>query len=482
MTSLADSPRSFTIAQRTVVAWNALGMRLNPLAVIVVAWAVLTLPLVFFRGFHSDEGLAVSIARTALEDGQWWVPHMFNLRLVERPTLLSWIIAAISWPFGQVSQVSARLPIVLFLLAGCLLIYYALCKVAASKPAAMLGAAFFLACPLTIRFYVTIVADLPLAVMLFFAFVLWWGGCEKGSVSLRRWSAIGVVLALAGLFKGPQPIAYFALGIGLFILSSRAWRQIPGFILADVISAAPLVVWYASVYAPGDAATWAQFMRFRPYGELAGPLTEAANLLIETLPATLLAVAYLLAQGMRGKPLVRTDFVTALACYAFATPIVMLFWPGGSTSRYYLPMLLPLCVFAALGYDYLSAWRPQVVAPILAMSIVFLAYALVHAAAAPFMPQHYRQTEIDAANMTKLVQANPAPIYRIGDTALNVLPYVPGQIRNGSLDQFAALPGPAWLVLGNDDADALLAQRPDKLHALMALGDAKQWQLLRLDP
>ncbi len=47
---------------------------------------------------------------------------MFNLRWVERPTLLSWIIAAISAPFGSVSQVTARLPIVLFLLAGCLLI------------------------------------------------------------------------------------------------------------------------------------------------------------------------------------------------------------------------------------------------------------------------------------------------------------------------------------------------------------------------
>src|SRR5580698_8768249 len=110
MPSLAESLRIPALAVRIVAAWNRLSTRWNPVAVIVVAWAVLTVPLVFFRGFNSDEGLAVSIARTALEDGDWLVPHVFKMRWVERPTLLSWIIAAISAPFGQVSQITARLP------------------------------------------------------------------------------------------------------------------------------------------------------------------------------------------------------------------------------------------------------------------------------------------------------------------------------------------------------------------------------------
>jgi 4-amino-4-deoxy-L-arabinose transferase-like glycosyltransferase len=204
MTSLADRLRASTIPERIVASWNTAVTRWNPLALIIIAWAALTMPLVFFRGYNSDEGLAVSIARTALEDGEWVVPHMFNLRWIERPTLLSWIIAAISAPFGGVSQITARLLIVLFLLFGCLLIYLLLRKVAASVPAAVLGVALFLACPLVIRSYTMITADLPLAVLLFFAFFLWWGGCEKGSISFGRWLAVGVVLALAGLLKGPQ--------------------------------------------------------------------------------------------------------------------------------------------------------------------------------------------------------------------------------------------------------------------------------------
>jgi hypothetical protein len=76
MIALADTMR--TTSLRLVGAWNAFATRYNPFALIAVACAVLTGPLIFFRGYNSDEGLAVSIARTALEDGEWLVPHVFN--------------------------------------------------------------------------------------------------------------------------------------------------------------------------------------------------------------------------------------------------------------------------------------------------------------------------------------------------------------------------------------------------------------------
>ncbi len=101
--------RASAFALRIVEAWNAAAARSSPVAVIVVAWAVLALPLVVFRGFNSDEGLALSIARTAVEDGEWLVPHMFNVRWIERPALLSWIIAAISALFGTALSLACKL-------------------------------------------------------------------------------------------------------------------------------------------------------------------------------------------------------------------------------------------------------------------------------------------------------------------------------------------------------------------------------------
>ncbi len=145
-------------------------------------------------------------------------------------------------------------------------------------------------------------------------------------------------------------------------------------------------------------------------------------------------------------------------------------------------MTMMLCVFGGLGYDLLSARRPDIVAPVLALTAGLLAYALVLSLLSPFLPLQYRQTKMDAARVTALVQAAPAPICRTFDTALNILPYVPGRILNAKPDELAALPAPAWLILPLDQADVLLARRPDKLHVVMPLGDAEQWRLLRLDP
>ena len=480
MIALADTMR--TTSLRLVGAWNVVTTRYNPFALIALACAVLTGPLIFFRGYNSDEGLAVTIARTTLEDGEWLVPHVFNVRWVERPTLLSWIIAALSAPLGHVSQITARLPVALFVLFGCVLIFLLLRRVAASVPAALFGVALFLACPLVIRSSVLVTADLPLAVTLFFAFYLWWCGNDEGSIGVSRWLAIGVVLALAGLFKGPQPIAFFALGVGFYILASRSWRQFPGLILAGIICIIPLAYWYAAIYAPGDEGNWAAFMRVRPVAILPGPIVAGLRTLSEIFPAALAAAAFFVGHALRRRSLARPGFVAALSCYAFIAAIAVLFWPGGSLPRYYLPMVLPLCVFGGLGYDLFAEKWPQIIAPIMVITAALLLYASVYALASPFLPLRYRQAWFDAEKITAAMQTAPGPLYRTGDTGLNVLPYVPGRILIATPDELASVEGPAWMLLPNDEAGALVARRPDKLRIVMPLGDVEQWRLLRLDP
>jgi 4-amino-4-deoxy-L-arabinose transferase-like glycosyltransferase len=476
----ADRLNASTIPARIVASWNTVSTRWNPVALIVGAWAVLTLPLVFFRGYNSDEGLAVVIARTALEDGYWLSPHTFNVRFVERPTLLSWIIAAISEPFGQVSQIAARLPVALFLLLGCLLIYALLRKVAASVAAALLGVALFLACPLVMRSYVMITADMPLAVLLFLAFVLWWDGYARGSIGYGRWIAIGLVLALAGLMKGPQPVSYFALGIGLFVLGSRSWRQIPGLIVAGIVCVIPLAAWYGAVYAQGDEAQWAAFMRLRPVALLPGPIVASFNLVTETLPAMLCAVLFVVGRRFRGVNSAHPGFLPAIACYAFTASLIILFWPGGSTPRYFFPMVLPLCVLGGVGYDSLNARRPEIVAPVLLLTAGLLIYALGYSVASPFLPARFRHTQMEATRLTELVQAQPAPIYTIGATALNVLPYVPGRILFVTPGELETVAAPAWVVLPPADADALLSRPRSNLREVTPSG-VQAWRVLRLD-
>ena len=163
--------------------------------------------------------------------------------------------------------------------------------------------------------------------------------------------------------KGPQPVSYFAFGIGLFILITRSWKQIPGFVLAGIICVIPIAAWYGYVYSPGDEDQWAAFMRLSPVAPLDNPIAGILNLISETLPAALFAIAFFVARGFGVRDRLPAGFLKAMICYASAAAIVILFWPGGSTTRYFFPSILPMCVFGALGYDALAKRWPLTVAP-----------------------------------------------------------------------------------------------------------------------
>lgn len=470
------------VAERLVAIWNGFATRWNPTAVIVVTCGVLTAPLVVWRGFHSDEGVALGVAKSAVEDGYWITPHLYNSRFVERPTLLSWIIAAVSAPFGSVNQFTARIPIILFLLAGCLLIYSVLRRVSASLPAALLGVALFLACPIVIRGYVMPTADMPLAVLLFVAFFVWWDGYGRGRISVGRWAAIGGVLALADLMKGPQPISYFALGIGLFILITRDWKQIPGIVLAGIICIIPTAAWYGYVYSPGDEAQWAGFMRLSPVAPLDNPIAGILNLISETMPAALFAIAFFVAWGFGVRNRLPAGFLKAMICYACVAAVVVLFWPNGSTTRYFFPSILPMCVFGALGYDALARRWPLSVAPGLLITLGLLIYAFIYSAiAAPLMPRQFRSAQIDAARITAQVAAAPAPIIRTDSVGLNEFVLVPGPIVTMDMTALKTVAGPAWIAVDPGQADTLIAARSNKLHVVMRFGRDDEWRLLRLE-
>ena len=484
MKSLADSEATIpAAAERLIAGWTALAKRWDPVVLIVAVSGLLVLPLVWFRGFNSDDGVALTLAQTAITDGQWLTPHMFNLRFAERPVLLSWVIALISLPFGGVTEFTARLPIILSLLGGCLLIF-ALLRRVVSAPAALFGVALFLACPLVVRAYVAVTADLPLAVLLFLGFYVWWIGLAAARLTIGRWSAIGCILALAALLKGPQPVAYFFLGVGAYIAVRRSWPQLPGLILAGVICVIPVAAWYAYVYTPGDESTWALFMRLDKVrsATLPHPLRAAANVFAETLPASLLAGVYLLTGGGRRGGQTLSDFVLALACYAFVCTIALLFWPGGEAARYFFPMVLPLCVLGGLAFDSLSVRRPLFVASVLLGTLGILAYAAVYSAiASPLLATQFRSSKIDAARIMERVRAAPAPIYRAGPAALNEFSYLPVRVATVDMRTLDALRGPAWIVAQTPEADELLAKRKGALHLVLAFGRPQQLRLLRLD-
>lgn len=453
------------LAQSMVHRWGLLSS--FGAVFLIGIWAVVSIPSALFRGYHYVEGLTVTIAQSAIQDGNWLTPHLFNMRWIERPTLLSWVIAAVSYPFGHVYPFVARLPVILSILLGTLLVWWALQRIARA-PAALFGAAAFLACPIVIRYYTTSVADIPLAVILFGAFLIWWNAFSGGRLTVWHWLQVGCLLAIAALLKGPQPLVYVVLGILAFSIVTRNWTQIPGLGLACVVAAIPVLYWYASVYVQGDQGEWMRYTRFASHERAwPHPFFNSIDFYLEVFPAAMLCTAFLAIGRKFVRPTVPQKFITALICYASAGTLVILFWPADVNPRYILPMTLPLCVLAGISYDALSDRMPAIAAVGICVVLGSLGYASQRSLMDAVSKPAYSRSKDVGGQITALIQAEPAPLYRTAwGVGLNELAYVPVRVTTIAPEAMASIPRPAWIVVPPDEGHKLIAQQGAKSRLL----------------
>ena len=431
---------------------------------LIVFWFVLIVPAIVLRGAHYEEGTVTALARGAIEDGHWLVPHMYGFRFPERPVLMSWVLAAIGLPFGGLSQEAARIPAVLSLLGGAALVFY-LVRQRCSEAAALFGAVCFLIGPALLRKTITAEPDVMVSALLFAAVVVWWDGQKTGHVSLVRWTVVGVVLAAAAMTKGPQPAAYFTLGIGTFLLLRRQWNAIPGFVLANAIAGAVLLAWYAAIYQPGDWSTWFAHSRVGVYDGVIRYLgmvaSFAGQFAVDALPSIIVVIPFTVALW-RQRTLMRDDLVLALLCYALVCTVALVFWPGART-RYAMPALLALAAIAGLGYEWLRAQHPKLFNVGVATACGLALYPLVLGwVVMPLKPELFQKNRQDAQLIMTHMRERPGTLYSTPLTVKNnSLSYVPQPIRTMQVADIAKLKSLEWVLLGPDEAQHLRALRPD---------------------
>ena len=91
--------------------------------------AVATLMAVFDLGAvvfaTNDEARFPLLARDILTRGDVWFPQLNGVVYQNKPLLLAWLIALVSWPIGQVTALTALVPSILAALALALVVYAA---------------------------------------------------------------------------------------------------------------------------------------------------------------------------------------------------------------------------------------------------------------------------------------------------------------------------------------------------------------------
>jgi 4-amino-4-deoxy-L-arabinose transferase-like glycosyltransferase len=428
---------------------------------VVALWAAMSIPAIVLRGSHLEEGTVVALARGAAEDGHWLAPYRYGIRFVERPVLLSWIAAVIGSLSGGVTVWAARIPHVLFLLAGGLMIFD-LVKSKASQSAAVFGAMCWFAAPIVAQKFVTAEPDVAVSVLLFGAFFVWWKGVAARSVSLARWASIGLLLAAAGLTKGPQPLGYFTLGVGTYLLLRGRLTDWPGFLLANGMAGIVVGAWYAAVAVPDDVHLWLIHSRIGPTPPgvwLKDHANFVVSMFFEWLPSSLLFVV--MCRVLR-RTLIENELALAAALYAVVGTLALVVWPGGVATRYAMPGTLGIAVLSGILFDRYRASHPRIIGGSLVLAEVVVIYVIVVGwLVMPFAQSAFNRSSI-TAGLIKAQQNVPGPLYVCGSSIdLNVLAHFSGPVKEVSCDAPQGIVAPAIAALAPAEAAAVAAGRPD---------------------
>lgn len=431
---------------------------------LLAIWAAFVFPAIALRSFFFEEGYVVGVARAAIEDSNWLVPHLYGWRFVERPNLMAWIVAVAGMAFGGINQWIARAPTVLSLLGGCLMVFY-LVRRHTGALAALFGALCVLVSPIILQKVYVAEPDVLVSVILFGTFMIWWNGVEAAGIGVLRWLGICFLLVLAVLVKGPQPIAYFGIGAAAYHLCLRQWRDLCALALVGLAASSVAASWYWAVYIPGDLSSWLWHSRigFKPSiaQYLASRISFTAVLTLELLPAMLLAIP--LAWSVLRKRIGKNDeLVFALLLYAFCTSIILALWPGGRP-RYAMPAIFAVAAIAGLAFERFRVARPNLVNAAVLVGAALGAYQIVLSwLVMPAFSELFQRTRIAAGVITTVMGNSSATLYANSETRdTGVFAYMRKPLRIVPFDDLQRLQAPVWILVGAEYERRFREAHPD---------------------
>lgn len=454
---------SFRPGEWLLSKFSGLDQSQRPLLWVMGLFLVQAIPATIIRASNLEEGRILAMARGAVEDGHWLSPFIYGERFAERPVLLSWIAALFGEVAGGVTLWSLRVPHLCFFLAGAVLIY-GLLRSITGKSAAIFGALCWISMPVVAPKFINSEPDIVLSTLLFAAFCVWWQGTSGKSMTPARWLCISALIVLAGLTKGPQPVAYFTLGVGAYILLKQR-DQIPAFIVANLSAGLMIAGWYAMVYQSNDIELWKAHSRLSNtttgLETVRDHLDFVKSLAVEFLPGTIL-IGPAIMIVVRTWRNTRHDLMLAAILYSVACTLVLVFWPGGVAARHAMPATMTLAVVCGLMFEYWRHSHPRVIVSALVVSCLIFTGLLVRGwVAMPFWPHLFKESEIAGTAISSVFQRRPGTLYVIGNsTEHNMLGYVRGRIRAVTLDDLARLQTHSIAVLLPEERQALARQAP----------------------
>jgi 4-amino-4-deoxy-L-arabinose transferase-like glycosyltransferase len=218
--------------------------------------------LLFFVGLNSGdlyqtESLRAILAAEFLRSGDWIVPSLYGEPLLTKPPGMYAAIALTSWPFGQVSAATARLPSALAATAT-VFFFYAVFARRWGRRAGLLAAAVLPASVLWLQRVPSAEIDLLQLAWVAAALLCFLRALERAETPVKRgfggewlWWQLALLCVAGGLLTKWTAPAFFYLTIGPLLWWRGQLRLLwrPAHLLSVVVAALPCLAWASAVAA-----------------------------------------------------------------------------------------------------------------------------------------------------------------------------------------------------------------------------------------
>jgi len=317
----------------------------------VIVGAVAALMAVFDLGAvvfaTNDEARFPLLARDILTRGDVWFPHLNGVVYQNKPLLLAWLIALVSWPIGQVTALTSLVPSILAAIALALVVYAAARDMFGPDAGRYAG----LVVATSQGFVVHARQAMPDMLLTLFVTVALWQGWRLTRGRPRAWLGFYGATGLAFWTKGPAGLLPLLLLVVWALVEDRRRRlaslRLPRglALLAAIVAPWPLIglLGQASglqAAVVNDQMAW--YLRRAGSGStLVAPLQNAFGILFPWALLTPLIVVQAV-RALRGRGGER-DTVQLLLTWAAVT-FVAVALSAQQRVRYYLPLLTPLAL------------------------------------------------------------------------------------------------------------------------------------------
>jgi 4-amino-4-deoxy-L-arabinose transferase-like glycosyltransferase len=175
---------------------------------ILIAWSVIFLPGLGRQGLRGEEGRRVLPAVEMLKTGNWVLPRIAGQDYYNKPPGINWLVAASFVLTGEQSELTARLPSVIFVLIfASLLIWIPIPWL--NLESRLLGVIIYMTNIAIVERGRQIEIESVYIALTGIAIILWLNVWSRNGPGWLLWLAPSIVLAFGMLVKGPYILIFF---------------------------------------------------------------------------------------------------------------------------------------------------------------------------------------------------------------------------------------------------------------------------------